>query len=70
MISLNTIGSTCAEVVTVNPLTGTAKVTFANGYGPYRFTRISRRALAKAALTELIGGQKSVGEFVNSRFWA
>lgn len=70
MISLNTRYSACASKVTVNPLRGTATVTFRNGYGPYRFTRVSRRALAKAALTELIGGQKSVGEFINTKFWA
>ena len=69
MFALNTIGSTAASEVSVNPIAGTAKVTFANGYGPYRFTRLSRRALAKAALTELIGGQKSVGEWVNGQCW-
>jgi urocanate hydratase len=69
MINLNPIGSTAASEVRVNPIVGTAKVTFANGYGPYRFTRLSRRALAKAALTELIGGQKSVGEWVNGQCW-
>ena len=69
MFALNTIGSDCARKVSVNPITGTAKVTFANGYGPYRFTRLSRRALVKAALTELIGGQKSVGEWVNGQCW-
>ncbi len=70
MINLNTRYSDCASKVSVNPLTGTAKVTFRNGYGPYRFTRLSRRMLAQAALTELIGGQISVGEFINRKFWA
>jgi len=69
MFALNTIGSTAASEVSVNPITGTAKVTFANGYGPYRFTRLSRRSLVKAALTELIGGQRSVGEWVNGQCW-
>jgi|LakMenEpi03Aug12_release.lakeMendotaPanAssembly.Ray.scaffolds.fasta_scaffold1721659_1 hypothetical protein len=69
MFALNTTGSHCASEVRVNPFTGTAKVTFANGYGPYKFTRLSRRALAKAALTELVGGQRSVGEWVNGQCW-
>ena len=64
MINLNTLGSDCARKVSVNPITGTAKVTFANGSGPYRFTRVSRRALTKAALTELVGGQRSVGGWI------
>ena len=69
MFSLNTIGSTAASEVRGIPFTRTAKVTFANGYGPYRFTRLSRRALVKAALTEAFGGQKSVGEWVNGQCW-
>jgi hypothetical protein len=69
MFALNTTGSDCAREVRVNPFTATAKVTFANGYGPYRFTRQSRRALVKAMLTELIGGQKSVGQWVNGQCW-
>lgn len=70
MINLNTRYSDCAKAVSVNPFTGTAKVTFRSGHGPYRFTRLSRRMLAKAALIELIGGQDSVGEFINRKFWA
>lgn len=70
MINLNTRYSDCARKVTVNPLRGTATVTFRNGYGPYLFTRLSRRMLTKAVLTELIGGQISVGEFINKKFWA
>ena len=70
MFNLNTVGSNCAEAVSVNPFTGTAKVTFRNGYGPYRFTGISRRELTKAVLREAIGGVPSVGSFINTRFWA
>jgi hypothetical protein len=71
MLNLNTVGSTAASEVRVNPITGTAKVTFANGYGPYRFTHLSRRMLAKAAITEVFGlGHDSVGKFINRRFWS
>ena len=70
MFPLNTIGSDCARKLSVNPFTGTAKVTFANGYGPYRFTGISRRELTKAVLLEAVGGVSSVGRFINTRFWA
>ena len=70
MINLNTRYSDCAKTVSVNPFTATAEVTFRNKYGPYRFTRLSRRMLIKAALTELIGGQISVGKFINKKFLA
>jgi hypothetical protein len=70
MFALNTTGSDCAREVRVNPFTGTAKVTFRNGYGPYTFRGVSRRQLAKAVLLEAVGGVPSVGRFVNTRFWA
>ena len=70
MFALNTQGSDCARKVRVNPFTGTAVVTFRNGYGPYRFTGISRRELAKAVVLEALGGVPSVGKFINTRFWA
>ena len=70
MFKINTTGSDCARKLSVNPFTGTAKVTFRNGYGPYRFTGISRRELTKAVLREAIGGVPSVGSFINTRFWA
>ena len=68
--NLNTIGSDCAEAVSVNPITGTVKVTFRNGYGPYTFRNISRRQLTKAAIAEVFGGVGSVGEFVNGMEWS
>jgi len=70
MFALNTLGSDCAREVRVNPFTGTAKVTFRNGYGPYTFRNISRRELTKAVLLEAVGGVPSVGRFINTRFWA
>jgi hypothetical protein len=70
MFALNTLGSDCAREVRVNPFTGTAKVTFRNGYGPYTFRGVSRRELAKAVLLGAVGGVPSVGRFVNTRFWA
>jgi hypothetical protein len=67
MFSLNTIGSTAASEVSVNPFTATAKVTFANLYGPYTYKNVSRRAIIKAVANEIFkGGQPSVGEWVNT----
>ena len=66
MFALNTIGSHAASEVIVNPFTGTAKVTFRNGYGPYTYRNISRRQLAKAVLLDV----DSVGEFINSMEWS
>jgi hypothetical protein len=70
MFALNTTGSHCASEVRVNPFTGTAKVTFRTGHGPYTFRKVSRRQLAKAVLLEAVGGVPSVGSFINTRFWA
>lgn len=70
MFALNTIGSIAASEVRVNPFTGTAKVTFRNGYGPYTYRNISRRQLAAAVAQEVLGGVDSVGEFINSMEWS
>jgi hypothetical protein len=70
MFKLNTLGSGCAREVRVNPLTGTAVVTFRNGYGPYTFRGVSRRVLAKAVLHEAIGGPLSLGGWVNKALLA
>lgn len=70
MIKLNTIGSNCASEVRINPIAGTVKVTYRNGYGPYTYRNISRRQLAKAAIAEVFGGVASVGEFVNGMEWS
>jgi hypothetical protein len=61
MFNLYTAGSFAASEVRLNPFTGTAQVTFRNGYGPYTYRNISRRQLLAAAL----GGVYSVGEFIN-----
>jgi hypothetical protein len=65
MFNLDTIGSSAASEVRINPIAGTATVTFANGYGPYTYRNISRRQLAKAAALEFFGGVVSIGEFIN-----
>ena len=70
MFNLNTVGSNCAEAVSVNPITGTVKVSFRNGYGPYTYRNISRRQLAKVAIAEVFAGVDSVGEFVNGMEWS
>ena len=69
MFNLDTTGSICAETVKVNPIKGTVKVTFRNGYGPYTYRNISRRQLAKAVVLNAFRGD-SVGEFVNSMEWS
>ncbi len=69
MFALNTIGS-CVREVRLNPFTGTAKVTFRTGHGPYTFRGVSRRQLAKAVLLEAVGGVPSVGEWVNKTLLA
>ena len=69
MFNLNTIGSDCAEAVSVNPITGTVKVTFRNGYGPYTFRNISRRQIAKEVVANAFRAD-SVGQFVNGMEWS
>ena len=69
MFNLNSVGSNCAEAVSVNPITGTVKVSFRNGYGPYTYRNISRRQLAKEVVANAFRGD-SVGEFVNGMEWS
>jgi len=70
MFNLNTIGSDCAEAVSVNPIAGTVKVTFRNGYGPYTFRNISRRQIAKEVVANAFRADSSVGQFVNGMEWS
>jgi hypothetical protein len=70
MFNLNTIGSDCAEAVSVNPISGTVKVTFRNGYGPYTFRNISRRQIAKEVVANAFRADSSVGQFVNGMEWS
>ena len=59
--STNYVGSTCADYVSVNALTGTATVMFNNG-GIYTYKGVSRRAI----LLFMADSARSFGKFVNN----
>jgi hypothetical protein len=66
MFQLNTEYSEAACEVTLNPFTGTAKVWYWSG-GPYTYKRVSRRAIAKAIVTDVVtGGLSSVGGWIHT----
>ena len=58
--------STAIKQLIVNPITGTARVTFTTSGRQYRFTGVSRRAIAAA----IIARPASVGQWVNCHCWA
>ena len=63
--SLNCQYSDAVCQVTLDPIAATAKVWFWSG-GPYRFTKVSRRAILKAIAEDAVfKGLKSPGQFVN-----
>ncbi len=53
--------STAVHRLTVNPITGTARVTFTSSVRQYRFTGVSRRAILSAAWHS----PASLGQWVN-----
>jgi hypothetical protein len=53
--------STAVHQLTVNPITGTARVQFTSSCVEYRFTGVSRRACLAAALHSPL----SLGQWVN-----
>ena len=55
------INSTCADIISVNPLTGTVAVIFKNG-AVYGYTNVSRRAI----LMFMADKARSLGKFVNT----
>jgi hypothetical protein len=70
MYALNTTYSDACCSVKVNPFTGKAKVWFWTG-GEYVFSKVSRRALLKAAAVDFCtGGLPSVGQWVNRNLLA
>ena len=59
--SATTVNSTCADWVSVDAITGTARVGFKNG-AMYDYTNVSRRAIIKF----IIDDARSLGKFVNN----
>ena len=53
--------SSCVDYVNVNPVNGTANVTFTNGVS-YRYINVSRRAIANL----LVNPNMSLGFWVNN----
>ena len=71
MFSLNTFHSTAVDTLSVNPFTGTVKVTFWNTWTNYTFTKVSRRAILKAILKDAIQGELvGAGGWVNKQLLA
>ena len=65
LLPLNTTGSNAIEDLRVNPLTGSAQVTFWKSWPTYQLTHISRRALLKGWVKNRLGLMPSVGEWTN-----
>ena len=57
----NYINSTCADMVHVDVVNGTATIMFKDG-ALYRYTNVSRRAIAKF----IIDDARSLGKFINN----
>lgn len=57
----NYINSTCADMVHVDVVNGTATIMFKDG-AMYRYTNVSRRAIAKFVMDEA----RSLGKFLNN----
>ena len=57
----NYINSTCADMVHVDVVNGTATIMFKDG-AMYRYTNVSRRAIAKFIIDEA----RSLGKFLNN----
>ena len=55
------VNSTCADFVSVDAITGTARVQFKNG-ALYNYTNVSRRAIIKF----MIDDARSLGKFINN----
>jgi len=56
----DSINSTCADMIHVDVVTGTALVKFKSGHS-YQYTNVSRRAITKFVMDDA----RSLGKFVN-----